>query len=297
MPRSSWRSTKCAACSATATVSTIARLPLIARLAGLKDLRFDTDEDSTAGREAQSLHDERGRIVGWFSWAADRALIRAEIWLWGSDRRGRRRARRLRLSRRRPDPAAGALARVEPQDHPQADPRGRADRIAQSPGDAGKPRSGAGAAQLRHRRAGARRSRRLSRGQRHPRPLGRRCAVEKHCRTSSRQPAGRRPVRPLRRRRIRRHHEQRRYADCERARRGITGVAATADLHGAELADQRRHRHCPGAGRRQHRRRAQPPRRPGAAGRQARAAAAWCGASSPRSRWNIPNERFIRARA
>src|ERR1700685_4207525 len=59
------------------------RLPLIARLAGLKDLRFDTDEESTAGREAQSLHDERGRIVGWFSWAADRALIRAEIWLWG----------------------------------------------------------------------------------------------------------------------------------------------------------------------------------------------------------------------
>ena len=44
---------------------------------------FDTDEDSTAGREAQSLHDERGRIVGWFSWAADRSLIRAEIWLWG----------------------------------------------------------------------------------------------------------------------------------------------------------------------------------------------------------------------
>ena len=59
------------------------RLPLIARLAGLKDLRFDTDQDSTAGRETQSLHDERGRIVGWFSWAADRALIRAEIWLWG----------------------------------------------------------------------------------------------------------------------------------------------------------------------------------------------------------------------
>jgi len=59
------------------------RLPLVARLAGLKDLRFDTDEDSAAGREAQSLHDEHGRIVGWFSWAADRSLIRAEIWLWG----------------------------------------------------------------------------------------------------------------------------------------------------------------------------------------------------------------------
>ena len=46
----------------------------------------------------------------------------------GADRRGRGRARRLRLSRRRPDPAAGALAGVEPQNHPQADPRGRADR-------------------------------------------------------------------------------------------------------------------------------------------------------------------------
>ena len=164
----------------------------------------------------------------------------------GSDRRGRGRARRLRLSRRRPDPAAGALAGVEPQNHPQADPRGRADRLAQSPGDAGKPRAGADAAQLGRRRAGACRSRRLSRGQRHPRPLRRRRAVEKHCRTSSRQPAGRRPVRPFRRRPIRRHHEQRRYADRKRARRGIAGVAATADLHGAELADQRRHRHRPG---------------------------------------------------
>src|ERR1700730_5974486 len=59
------------------------RLPLIARLAGLKDLRFDTDGDSTTGSVAQPLPDARGRIVGWFSWAADRSLIRAEIWLWG----------------------------------------------------------------------------------------------------------------------------------------------------------------------------------------------------------------------
>jgi diguanylate cyclase (GGDEF)-like protein len=58
------------------------RLPLIARLAGLRDLRFDTDQDGAAGREVQSLHDVHGRIVGWFSWAADRRLIRAEIWLW-----------------------------------------------------------------------------------------------------------------------------------------------------------------------------------------------------------------------
>jgi diguanylate cyclase (GGDEF)-like protein len=59
-----------------------ARLPLVARLAGLQDLRFDTDAAGTAGREAQSMHDEHGRIVGWFSWASDRTLIRAEIWLW-----------------------------------------------------------------------------------------------------------------------------------------------------------------------------------------------------------------------
>src|ERR1700685_720720 len=41
------------------------RLPLIARLAGLKDLRFDTDEDSTACRAAQSPPDARGRTLCW----------------------------------------------------------------------------------------------------------------------------------------------------------------------------------------------------------------------------------------
>jgi len=59
------------------------RLPLIARLAGLPDLRFDSDEASTAGREVQSLHDDRGRIFGWLSWAPDRGLIYAMYWLWG----------------------------------------------------------------------------------------------------------------------------------------------------------------------------------------------------------------------
>ena len=140
----SLRSTRCAACSAPATVSTISRLPLVARLAGLKDLRFDTDEDSAAGREAQSLHDEHGRIVGWFSWAADRTLIRAEIWLWGLIGAVGAALGVCAFLAARPDPAAGALARVEPQNHPQADPRGRADRPAQSPGDAGTPRPGAG---------------------------------------------------------------------------------------------------------------------------------------------------------
>ena len=59
-----------------------ARLPLIARLAGLPDLRFDRDVASTSGREVQSVHDARGRISGWLSWAPDRTLIRAMYWLW-----------------------------------------------------------------------------------------------------------------------------------------------------------------------------------------------------------------------
>jgi diguanylate cyclase (GGDEF)-like protein len=59
------------------------RIAAIARRAGLKDLRFDADDSAIDGREAQSILDGRGRIVGWFSWAPDRALIRAIIWLWG----------------------------------------------------------------------------------------------------------------------------------------------------------------------------------------------------------------------
>ena len=55
----------------------------IARRAGLSDLRFDADDSAIGGREAQSIHDGRGRIIGWFSWAPDRALIGAVIWLWG----------------------------------------------------------------------------------------------------------------------------------------------------------------------------------------------------------------------
>jgi diguanylate cyclase (GGDEF)-like protein len=58
-------------------------LSLIERRAGLKDLRFDGDLAAASGREAQSVHDAGGRIVGWFSWAPDRALIRAMDWLWG----------------------------------------------------------------------------------------------------------------------------------------------------------------------------------------------------------------------
>src|SRR6516162_3088100 len=54
-----------------------ARLPLITRLAALPDLHFDRDEANTSGREVQSVHDARGRISGWLSWAPDRALIRA----------------------------------------------------------------------------------------------------------------------------------------------------------------------------------------------------------------------------
>jgi diguanylate cyclase (GGDEF)-like protein len=60
-----------------------AELSLIARSAGLHDLRFDTALTADRGREAQSVHDAQGRIVGWFSWAPDRGYIGAMAWLWG----------------------------------------------------------------------------------------------------------------------------------------------------------------------------------------------------------------------
>jgi diguanylate cyclase (GGDEF)-like protein len=59
------------------------QVAVIARRAGLKDLRFDADDSAIGRREAQSILDGRGRIVGWFSWAPDRTFIGAVIWLWG----------------------------------------------------------------------------------------------------------------------------------------------------------------------------------------------------------------------
>ncbi|MGA9322653.1 MAG: hypothetical protein WBW06_16510, partial [Xanthobacteraceae bacterium] len=58
------------------------QLRTIARQSGLGDLRFDANPTGDGGRALQSLHDTRGRIVGWFSWAPDRALIHAMNWLW-----------------------------------------------------------------------------------------------------------------------------------------------------------------------------------------------------------------------
>ena len=58
-------------------------LRLIEHSAGLKDLRFDVGPANEAGREMQSLHDARGRIIGWFSWVADNALAHAMDRLWG----------------------------------------------------------------------------------------------------------------------------------------------------------------------------------------------------------------------
>jgi diguanylate cyclase (GGDEF)-like protein len=60
-----------------------AELGLIARSAGLHDLRFDAALIADGGREVQSVHDAQGRIVGWFSWAPDRGFIGAMAWLWG----------------------------------------------------------------------------------------------------------------------------------------------------------------------------------------------------------------------
>ena len=58
------------------------QLALIERRAGLTDLRFDSALAADGGREVQSLHDAQGRIVGWFSWAPDRALIHTMNGLW-----------------------------------------------------------------------------------------------------------------------------------------------------------------------------------------------------------------------
>jgi len=58
-------------------------LRLIERRAGLKGLRFDSDPTGDTEREVQSLIDSRGRIVGWFSWASDRELVKAMNRLWG----------------------------------------------------------------------------------------------------------------------------------------------------------------------------------------------------------------------
>ena len=58
------------------------QLQLIGRQAGLKDLRFDSDPVGDSGREQQSVHDAEGRIIGWFSWAPDRAILRVMEWLW-----------------------------------------------------------------------------------------------------------------------------------------------------------------------------------------------------------------------
>jgi diguanylate cyclase (GGDEF)-like protein len=60
------------------------QLRTIARRSGLGDLRFDANPIGDGGRALQSLHDPRGRIVGWFSWAGDLGLLGAMDRLWVS---------------------------------------------------------------------------------------------------------------------------------------------------------------------------------------------------------------------
>jgi hypothetical protein len=47
------------------------RIPMLERASGLKGLRFESDPPG-AGRNVQSLTDQNGRIVGWFSWEPER---------------------------------------------------------------------------------------------------------------------------------------------------------------------------------------------------------------------------------
>jgi diguanylate cyclase (GGDEF)-like protein len=61
-----------------------AQVTLIERRSGLNGLRFDAELTADGGREVQSLHDPQGRIIGWLSWAPDRALAATMNWLWGA---------------------------------------------------------------------------------------------------------------------------------------------------------------------------------------------------------------------
>src|SRR5262249_3949730 len=49
----------------------VGSIRVLERASGLKSLRFESDPPD-AGREVQSLIDGNGRIVGWFSWEAER---------------------------------------------------------------------------------------------------------------------------------------------------------------------------------------------------------------------------------
>ena len=59
------------------------QLRTIVRRSGLSDLRFDANPTGDGNRELQSLHDARGRIVGWFSWSGDRGIVGVMNRLWG----------------------------------------------------------------------------------------------------------------------------------------------------------------------------------------------------------------------
>src|ERR1700681_1152292 len=60
------------------------KLASIGGRAGLSDLRFDADFTADSSREVQTMQDAQGRIVGWFSWAPDRSLVRAMDQLWAA---------------------------------------------------------------------------------------------------------------------------------------------------------------------------------------------------------------------
>jgi diguanylate cyclase (GGDEF)-like protein len=58
------------------------QLRQIAHRSRLADLRFDPSPLGEGGWTVQSLHDERGRIIGWFSWAGHRGFVAAMDRLW-----------------------------------------------------------------------------------------------------------------------------------------------------------------------------------------------------------------------
>jgi hypothetical protein len=170
----------------------------IARRSRLADLRFDAKPIGDAGRTVKSLHDPRGRIVGWFSWAGDRAFIAAMDRLWGllalvgaalaictfiAMRAAKHVLRSLNHS-------AEDVRKLTTQD-PLT---GLANQRVML------ERRGVGKTAVRRRGAGAGRPRRLPRGQRYAWTLRRRRAAQEHCGAPRGRLATRRDLRPFRRR-------------------------------------------------------------------------------------------------
>ena len=214
----------------------------IARRSRLADLRFDANPIGEAGRTLLSLHDPRGRIVGWFSWAGDRGFVAAMDRLWGllapvgatlgiCTLIAMRAARQVLRSLNR---SAEDVRKLTTQDPLTGLPNQRV--MLEQLGEA-----------LARRRAGVVVLALVDLdGFREVNDtLGR--SGGDALLTSIADPQGRvtsrRDLGPLRRRRIRGCYRERRSRRGRLADRVVTRVAHASDLPGPDVADHRRHRH------------------------------------------------------